>query len=287
MYTGRLIKALLTWLIFLLLFPGWVQAEKNQEDDLARKAGQMLMVGFRGLEVDRNSPVIRDIKKGRVGINVNLAPVVDVNVNPENPVIGGLKRSFSSETDIVARHAREVILAHRKQGVLTALKHFPGHGSSTEDSHLGFTDVTRTWSCSELKPYRDLFKSPGADMVMTAHVFNARLDPEWPATLSSRVLNGLLRKGLGFDGVIISDDMQMKAITDKHDLETALKKTILAGTDIIIFGNNLVYEEDVARKAGDIILDLVRRDKIPAARIKEAYQRIMSLKEQIADRPAK
>ncbi|WP_291320513.1 glycoside hydrolase family 3 protein [Desulfonatronospira sp.] len=372
-------KILLSGIIFLLLFPGGVQAGKKHEHELAHKIGQMLMVGFRGLEVERDSPVVRDIKEGRVGgvilfdydvalqrpvrniespeqlqrlikdlqtagdgrllvavdqeggrvarlkekhgfpetvsqawlgeqddpelthahasktaatldrmgININLAPVVDVNVNPENPVIGGLKRSFSFDPDIVARHAREVILAHREQGVLTALKHFPGHGSSTEDSHLGFTDVTRTWSSSELKPYRDLFKSPGADMVMTAHVFNARLDPEWPATLSSRVLNGLLRKDLGFDGVIISDDMQMKAITDNHHLETALKKTILAGTDIIIFGNNLVYEEDVARKAGDIILDLVRRDKIPAARIKEAHQRIMNLKEQIADRPAK
>ncbi|WP_035244258.1 glycoside hydrolase family 3 protein [Desulfonatronovibrio hydrogenovorans] len=219
-----------------------------------------------------------------LGINLNLAPVVDVNTNPDNPVIGLLERSFSSDPGLVARHADRVVASHRELGVLTALKHFPGHGSSTRDSHLGFTDVTETWSAVELEPYALLFESPGADMVMTAHVFNAHLDPEWPATLSHATLTGLLRTRMGYDGVIISDDMQMKAITDHFGLETALEQTIMAGADMIIFGNNLVYEQDIAARAGGVILELVKQGRIPEKRINESFARIIKLKKDLQEK---
>ena len=113
---------------------------------------------------------------------MNFAPVVDLNVNPDNPVIGKLERSFSADPAVVARHARAYIREHHKRNILCSLKHFPGHGSSRDDSHLGLVDVTGLWSAEELMPYKTLIASGEADAVMTAHVFNAGLDPDYPAT---------------------------------------------------------------------------------------------------------
>ncbi|MEX2238888.1 MAG: glycoside hydrolase family 3 N-terminal domain-containing protein [Dehalococcoidia bacterium] len=111
------------------------------------------------------------------GINLNLAPVVDLNTNPDNPVIGGLERSFSADPEVVAEQAAAFIEGHRAQRILTALKHSPGHGNSVDDSHLGFVDVTETWSEAELEPYRALVDAGLADIVMAAHVFNSNIDP--------------------------------------------------------------------------------------------------------------
>jgi beta-N-acetylhexosaminidase len=219
-----------------------------------------------------------------LGINVNLAPVVDVNVNPDNPVIGKLERSFSADPMLVADHALEVLIAHQVEGILCALKHFPGHGSSTTDSHLGFTDVTQTWSDLELVPYREILGSAGADMIMTAHVFNARLDQDWPATLSRSTIQGLLRDQMGYEGVVISDDMQMQAISDHYSLETALEQTIMAGADVIIFGNNLAYDEQIAQEAIDAIMNLVQEGRVSPTRINESFNRIMFLKNRLVDR---
>ena len=182
------------------------------------------------------------------GFDLNFAPVVDLDVNPANPVIGGLERSFSADPDIVTRHAAEVVKAHRECGVLTCLKHFPGHGSSMADSHLGFTDVTETWSRKELTPYARLIDAGLCDSVMMAHIFNAALDPDLPATLSAKVITGLLREGLAYNGTVISDDMQMKAISANYDLEDAVSKAAAAGVDILVFANNSVYDPDVAAK---------------------------------------
>jgi beta-N-acetylhexosaminidase len=117
---------------------------------------------------------------------------------------------------------------------------------------------------------------------MTAHVYNAKLDPKWPATLSETTIQGLLREQMGFDGVVISDDMQMRAITDHYTLETALERTILAGVDVMIFGNNLVYDEQIASTAVNIILKLVQEGRVPAWRISESYNRIVYLKHRLA-----
>jgi beta-N-acetylhexosaminidase len=172
------------------------------------------------------------------GININLAPVVDLNINPENPVIGKIGRSFSADPAIVVSHASEVIKAHHRHNVFTTLKHFPGHGSSTADSHLGLTDVTATWQRSELEPYRAIINAGICDIVMTAHIFNSNLDAGYPATLSKNIITGILRDELKFDGVVISDDMQMKAISDYYGLETAIYRAIDAGVDILLFANN-------------------------------------------------
>jgi beta-N-acetylhexosaminidase len=187
------------------------------------------------------------------GFDLNFAPVVDLDVNPANPVIGGLERSFSADPDVVVRHAAEVVKAHRECGVLTCLKHFPGHGSSREDSHLGFVDVTETWSRREIEPYARLIDAGLCDSVMSAHIFNAALDPELPATLSKRIITGLLREGLAYGGPVISDDMQMKAISANYGFEDAVLKAVAAGVDILVFANNSVYDPAVAAKAYNLI----------------------------------
>jgi beta-N-acetylhexosaminidase len=219
-----------------------------------------------------------------VGINVNFAPVVDLDLNPENPIIGRLERSFSGDPSTVTRHALAVIDAHRRYGILTAPKHFPGHGSAAGDTHEGLVDVTGRWSATELDPFRNLIRLGKADMIMTAHIFNGKLDPLWPATLSPATVADLLRREMGFEGVVISDDMQMKAIAARYGLETAVRQAIRAGVDILLFANNSVYEEDIAARTAATIRSLVEKGDIPRERIDESWQRIMKLKEQINTR---
>ncbi|NQU46894.1 MAG: glycoside hydrolase family 3 [Chlorobium sp.] len=217
-----------------------------------------------------------------LNINMNLAPVVDLNTNPRNPVIGGLGRSFSAHPDRVIQNASLTLDAFEKEGILGTLKHFPGHGSSTTDSHLGFTDVTASWSPSELLPYRKIIADRFSGAVMTAHVFNAPLDPRYPATLSEATVTGLLRRELGFKGVVLSDDMQMKAIADHYGLEEAVALAINAGVDILVFANNTSrYEPRIARKAAEIIRTLVRKGDISPQRIDASFSRIMALKKQL------
>ncbi len=216
------------------------------------------------------------------GFNLNFSPVVDLNVNPENPIIGKLGRSFSDDPGIVVRHALAVIEAHHRKGVNCCLKHFPGHGSSRRDSHLGFTDVSSTWDPLELEPYRALIAQGKADTIMTAHIFNRHLDPEFPATLSRKTIAGLLRHELGFKGVVISDDLDMKAISAEYDRERALELALNAGNDIILIANNLDYDGDIAARTRDIILGLVASGKIGKIRIDEACRRVLELKRRSA-----
>jgi beta-N-acetylhexosaminidase len=203
---------------------------------------------------------------------------VDLNTNPDNPIIGQLERSFSADPDIVTNHALEFIRAHHEQGVLCTLKHFPGHGSSADDSHLGLVDVTDTWARTELEPYANIVQAGETDAIMTAHVFNANLDPEYPATLSKPTITGILREELDYNGVVISDDMQMGAIANHYGFEPAIQATIEAGVDIIAIANNSVYEEGIAGRTVALIKQLVRDGKISEARINESYQRIQRLK---------
>ncbi len=214
------------------------------------------------------------------GINLNFAPVVDLNTNPASPAIGKLERSYSADPKVVAMHAGWAIQEYRKKGVLSCIKHFPGHGSALADSHKGFTDVSTTWIESELEPYQSLINSKTCDMIMTAHVFNEKLDAKYPATLSSKVMGDLLRKKFGWKGVIISDDMQMGAIAKHYGLETALELAINAGVDILIFSNNIPgeYDGEIVPKSIQLIKDMVYDGKISNDRIREAYDRIMKLK---------
>ena len=212
------------------------------------------------------------------GINVNFAPVMDLNVNPKSPAIGALGRSFSEQFCAVYGMADAFIAGMHEADVVACVKHFPGHGSSTSDSHLGVTDVTATWTEDEIIPYQMLVMDGYTDMIMTAHIYNEKLDKQWPATLSSKVVNGLLRKELGFDGVVISDDLQMKAIAGRYSLRTIVKQALLADVDILLFGNNLDYDPEVAAKVVSIIVDLVQSGEIKRDKIVKSYRRIAKIK---------
>ncbi len=218
------------------------------------------------------------------GINMDLAPVVDLNTNPDNPIIGMLGRSFSADPVVVTRNAEVEIKGLHEYRVLSTLKHFPGHGSSRSDSHLGFVDVTDTWSPVELEPYTQTIAAAMCDAVMTAHIFNAKLDPDYPVTLSNAIITGILRNQIHWDGVVISDDMQMGAISQRYGLEFAIQKAIEAGVDILAFGNNLpgAFDPNITQKAMAIVKGLVSEGKLSRARIDQSYRRIMALKVRLA-----
>lgn len=215
-----------------------------------------------------------------LGLNLNFAPVVDMNVNPDNPVIAKYERSYSADADRVVKHASVWIEMHHNKGVLSTLKHFPGHGSSAADSHQGFTDVSNTWTPAELKPFRKLCQHDGV-AVMTAHVFNSKLDSIYPATLSENVIKKILRDEWHFDGLVFSDDLQMKAVNALFDFETIIKRSILSGVDVLTIGNNLEYDENVARKMRETVLNLVRTGQLDPNRIKKSYERVMTAKRQL------
>lgn len=216
-----------------------------------------------------------------LGVNINFSPVVDVNSNPDNPVIGRLERSFSADPELVTRHSGIMLDAYRERGVWGTVKHFPGHGSAWNDSHFGMADVTETWDESELIPYKKLFENGSAQLVMSAHIFNENWSTEHPATLLSEIMTGMLRDELGFDGLLFSDDMQMGAITDYYGLEQALELAVNAGIDVLVFANNSVYDPEITQKAIEIISQKVEEGLIPESRIRESYDRIQAFKEQL------
>ncbi len=217
----------------------------------------------------------------RLGINLNLAPVVDLNTFPENPVIGKLQRSFSASPETVVRHATIWIREHTKEHVCSCLKHFPGHGSSRTDSHLGFTNISNSWDEEELIPFKTLIDAKLANSIMLGHLYHNGFDPEYPTSLSFAVVETLLRKKLGFQGLILTDDLQMRAITDKYGIEEAACLALAAGVDMIIIGNNLEYDPDVLQRIIPAVLKAVKANKISETRIHKAWQRIRTMKNEI------
>ncbi|MDD5405614.1 MAG: glycoside hydrolase family 3 N-terminal domain-containing protein [Sulfurovaceae bacterium] len=215
-----------------------------------------------------------------IGVNYDFAPVVDLAINPKNEIIVGKGRSYGKDPDIVSKKAKLFIDIMNKNGILTSLKHFPGHGSSLGDTHKGYVDVTNTWSDVELEPYKLL--SSKADSIMVAHVFNAKLDPNNPASLSYATVTKLLRWKLGYKGVVITDDLQMGAITSKYSLRETLKLAIKAGDDILLFGNQI--DPKIALKPKvlvDTIKDLLAKKEISIEDIDKAYNRVQKLRSKL------
>ena len=219
-----------------------------------------------------------------LGFNLDFAPVVDVNIFAENPILGKLDRCFSNDEETVSTYAKIYTQVFAEHQIHSCYKHFPGHGSSKHDSHLGFTDVTDTWQDCELLPYQALSQDPQAcQMIMTAHIINRNLDPSGlPATLSYAILTQLLRQKLQYTGIIISDDMQMKAIADHYNMETAITLAINAGADMLIFGNQLSATILDSKSIIDYIESEVAAGNIPAATIHQAYARIVKFKTKYA-----
>lgn len=222
----------------------------------------------------------------RAGVNLNLAPVVDLNRNPDNPIIGRHGRSFSDSAATVAAHAAAWIGEHRAQGIACCLKHFPGHGSSNEDSHLGLVDISRTWSEVELEPYQRLIDSGEVEAIMVGHLKNNQLDRHCPATLSAATLQNLLRKRLRFPGLVLSDDMQMQAITDLYGLEEACCRAIAAGIDLLVIGNNLAHDPMIFRTLHHNLLAATERGELSEERIDQAYSRLQTFKQLLFHRHA-
>jgi|GEM_PF-69561 len=219
-----------------------------------------------------------------LGINVNLAPVVDVNINPDNPVIG--VRSFGSDPDRVGEMGVAYIKGLDSAGVATVAKHFPGHGDTSVDSHLALPSLPHQLNRLEqveLKPFQEAIDQ-GVDMILSAHVTFPAIDDtkvtslktgqkiSVPATLSSRVMTDLLRKRMGFKGVVITDALKgMKAISENFGTEETVLRAVQAGTDIILMPVDL-------DKAYNALLGAVKKGEIPESRIDESVRRILAIK---------
>jgi len=223
------------------------------------------------------------------GININLAPVVDVNVNPANPVIGN--RSFGNNPETVITYGGAMMKGYKRAGIISTLKHFPGHGDVTIDSHFGLPIVNKSrkdLDQVELKPFQEL--SQEAEAVVTAHILFPTLDAGQPATSSSKILKTLLRKELGFQGVVLSDSLVMKGILDRYaSVEEAAIASILAGCDIIVLGGAQLTQgvKEFELQPKDIfrihraIVNAVQKGIIPEDSIDEAVERILTLKEKL------
>ncbi|MBR4740614.1 MAG: glycoside hydrolase, partial [Bacteroidales bacterium] len=206
------------------------------------------------------------------GIDINFAPVADVNTNPRNIVIG--PRAFSNDPHVAAPMVKAYVKGLQKTGVLACLKHFPGHGDTTADSHFGYAMSRKTWEeiedC-EMIPF-EAGLSAGAKIVMTAHISLPNVTgSNTPSTLSPMILQEKLRGELGFKGVIITDAMEMGAIIRQYPIEDACVMAIKAGVDILL----CVREYP---QAFETVMAAVRRGEIPESRIDESVRRILALK---------
>lgn len=219
------------------------------------------------------------------GFTVNFGPVADLNTNPNNQVIAKFGRAYGANPVTVTDYDRAFIEGHHKEGLATALKHFPGHGSSTADSHEGFVDISKTWSETELEPYRVLIGEGLVDMVMVGHLYHegyADDDKQTPSSLSARWIEGVLRTDLGFDGVVISDDLEMGAIRDHFTLEETVVEGVKAGMDILLFSNTGYQRPGLNGEVLDILLKEAAADPEFAARIEQSYERIVALKQRLS-----
>jgi len=214
---------------------------------------------------------------GSVGINLNFAPVVDLDVNPRSPAIGALNRSFSARPDVVVAMATAEIEAHRARGIRTTLKHFPGIGSSTANTDFGVADVTKTWTRNELEPFRRLIEAGTTDLVMAGHVVNGQLDAHRPASLSKAVVTDLLRGDLGWHGIVVTDDLQAAAITRAFGRDEAVLLALEAGNDLLLLANQQAYDPNVVARVVDVVARAVTAGRLPAARIDEAWGRVQRL----------
>ena len=218
-----------------------------------------------------------------LGINWNFAPVVAVNINPEGRAIGALERSFSADPEVVISHAKAFIQASEASNIIPTIKHFPGLGSAANNTDFATADTTDTFRPDkELLPYRRLIEAFNYNNpVMVTHVINRDLDPSGlPASLSKSITTGLLRDQMGFEGVIVVDDMQAAAIVQNFDIADATIKAILAGVDIVMFDNTrTTFPLRAVTAARDAVLQAVEDGTVSEEQINASLQRIKKLRE--------
>ncbi len=214
-------------------------------------------------------------RMNEIGINVNFAPVIDVDSNPANPVIGD--RSFGNNADEVWRCAAIYADAVRRGRVLPCFKHFPGHGDTDRDSHLELPFVrhdAQRLSAVELAPFAAAV-AWGAEMIMTAHVVFETLDPEYPATLSEKIISGLLRERMGYKGIVISDDLEMKAVAERYDSDEIAFRLLSAGVDMALCCNS--YE--TALNLHRALVRQIEKGRVPLEYMERSVARIRKVKE--------
>lgn len=210
------------------------------------------------------------------GVNLNWAPSADVNSNPSNPVIG--VRSFGADPELVARHTAAYVTGLQSAGVAACTKHFPGHGDTAVDSHHALPRIdaeSTVLEHRELLPFRAAIAA-GSRAVMSAHILVPTLDPDRPATLSLRILTDLLRGQLAYDGLIVTDGMEMQAIAATYGIERGSVLAIAAGADAICVGGGLADDETV-RRLRDALVGAVRSGELPEERLAEAAERVRGL----------
>jgi beta-N-acetylhexosaminidase len=215
-----------------------------------------------------------------LGINVNLAPSVDVNTAADNPVIG--IRSFGSDPGLVARHAAAAVRGLQAAGVAACAKHFPGHGSTSADSHHGIVTVQASLDLlrrRDLPPFTAAIAA-GVQGVMPGHLRVPELTGDAPATLSAAALNGLLRGELGFTGVIISDALEMRAVSDLYGIPEAAVLAVAAGTDLLCFGRDAAEDSYLAVRRA--LSEAVASGRLPAKRLMEAQENVARLRNWLA-----
>ncbi|MBS1961914.1 MAG: beta-N-acetylhexosaminidase [Bdellovibrionales bacterium] len=237
------------------------------------EAGTIAKKGSPKLLFELSEFVAAELKA--VGVNVNFAPVADINSNPQNPVIG--MRAYGEDEDSVSKMVSAFVRGHLHQGVQPCVKHFPGHGDTTTDSHFALPKVTDSLDAlraREFRPFTKAFKS-GCRWVMTAHVLNPNLDPKFPATLSKRVLTDILRDEMRYTGLVVSDDMEMKAVTDHFGAEEAPRLAIEAGCDLLIYRS-----EAAGRHAYASLLKALDEDRLDPERVLESAELSRELKQE-------
>lgn len=214
----------------------------------------------------------------KTGFNLNFAPLLDLSVTKSDGIIGSMGRSFSAHSDIVAEKSSHWIKQFFAHGIMSCLKHFPGHGSALGDTHLGLVDVSDTFCMDEIIPYKHVLqKNKYPLFLMTAHVVNRQLDASGvPATFSYPILTTLLRDQLHFNGIVVSDDIQMSALSAYYSLDEILASTVNAGADMIIVGNQLGMFD--AEEMIDSIERLVLSKEISLARINDSAARVQEYK---------
>lgn len=217
------------------------------------------------------------------GFNLDFAPVLDVNSNPNNPIIGD--RSFSNDPDIVSKLGIETMKGLESKQVIPVIKHFPGHGDTAVDSHLELPKVTKSLddlNQLELVPFKAAIEN-GADVVMVAHILLPKIDSQYPSSMSKEIITGMLRDQLGFDGVVMTDDMTMKAITNHFDIGQAAVDSVKAGSDVIL----IAHEYANVTAAIQAVKAAVNKGEITEDRINDSVRRIIELKQkyQLANQP--
>ena len=264
-----------------------IDEEGGEVDPLASKYGFQHTPS--ALEIARGSEEIareqyRSLagKLVDIGFNVNFAPVVDLNLRADNPIIGARERSFSANAAVVERYATIFIEEHRARGILTTLKHFPGHGSSSTDSHVAVTDVEQSWSPDELKPYRHLIQSDMVDAIMIGHLRNHQQWGGIATQAGSTAINGLLRNDLGFDGVAVSDDLTMEGVgPESDDVRDVIISAVNTGVDLLLIAHPVTEGSTTGSYINSALVRGMKSGKISSTRVDKSLQRLALMKSKL------